>query len=84
MLLGGFLAAPFVRPFHFSRLLWTYLIPVIPLILFYDGVISCLRAYSQEELRDLVSQVGADNYIWEIGEKRGGLARITYLVGYPK
>lgn len=84
MLLGGFLAAPFIRPFRFSRLLWTYLIPVIPLVLFYDGVISCLRAYSQDELRDLVARVGSDDYVWEIGEKRGGLARITYLVGYPK
>ena len=39
MLLGGFLAAPFIRPFRFSRLLWTYLIPVIPLVLFLDGVV---------------------------------------------
>lgn len=84
MLLGGLLAAPFIRPFRFSRLLWTYLLPVIPLVLFYDGIISCLRAYSTEELAELVSKVEADDYVWEIGEERGWLAPITYLVGYPK
>jgi hypothetical protein len=84
MLVGGFLAAPFIRPFRLSRWFWTYLIPVVPLVLFFDGVVSCLRAYSKEELADLVSKVGADDYVWEIGEERGWLAPITCLIGYPK
>jgi hypothetical protein len=84
MFFGGFLTAPFIRPFRFSRLCWTYLIPVIPLVLFFDGVLSCLRAYSKDELLKLVSKVNADDYVWEIGEESGGLAPITYLVGYPE
>jgi hypothetical protein len=84
MFFGGFLAAPFIRPFRLSRWFWTYLIPVIPLVLFFDGVISCLRAYSKQELADLVSKIEAEDYVWEIGEERSGLTPITYLVGYPK
>jgi hypothetical protein len=84
MFFGGFLAVPFIRPFRLSRWFWTYRIPVIPFVLFFDGVISCLRAYSKEELADFVSKVEADDYVWEIGEERGGLAPIAYLVGYPK
>jgi hypothetical protein len=84
MPLAGFLTAPFARPFRISRLLWTYLIPVIPFVLFFDGVISCLRAYSQKELSLLAAQVNADNYVWLIGERPGGLTPVTFLVGYPQ
>ena len=84
MPLGGLLTVPFVRPLRISRLFWTYVIPVIPFVLFFDGVVSCLRAYSQKELRQMVAQVRAENYAWEIGECRGGIAPVSYLVGYPK
>ena len=84
VLLGGFLTAPFIRPFRLSRLFWTYLIPVIPFVLFFDGVISCLRAYSKDELAELVSKVKADDYVWEIGKEPGGLAPVTFLIGYPE
>jgi hypothetical protein len=83
MPLAGLLTAPFARPFRISRLFWTYVVPVIPFVLFFDGVVSCLRAYSQKELSVLTAQVKADNYVWQIGEQSGGLAPITFLLGYP-
>src|SRR5208282_3758201 len=43
MPLAAFLMAPFMRPFRFGRLFWTYVILVIPFVLLHDGVISCLR-----------------------------------------
>jgi hypothetical protein len=84
MPLGGFATAPFTKPFRISRLFWTYVIPVIPFVLFFDGVVSCLRAYSEKELSHLVAQVRSDHYVWQIGEQFGGLAPITFLVGYPR
>jgi hypothetical protein len=74
---------PLVRPFRWSRLLWTYLLPVVPFVLLYDGLVSCLRAYSREELRELVRPLARSGYCWEVGEERGGFLPITYLVGYP-
>jgi hypothetical protein len=77
------LVTPFIRPFRWSRLLWTYLIPVVPLVLTFDTVVSCLRVYSVEELRDLT--VGLDGYRWEAGivsSKRPPVP-ITYLIGVP-
>jgi hypothetical protein len=84
MFVGGLLTAPFIRPFRLSRLCWTYLIPVIPFVLFFDGVISCLRSYSKDELTELVLKVKCEDYVWEIGEEPGGLAPVTFLIGYPK
>ena len=74
---------PFIRPFRWSRLLWTYLIPVIPIVLWFDSIVSVLRVYSVEELSDLT--VGFNNYRWNIGRVRSRRLPITvtYLVGVP-
>lgn len=70
---------PFMRPLRFARLVWTYLLPVIPFVLLFDGVLSCLRAYLPGELRQMASRIGANKYNWEVGES----GPITYLIGYP-
>lgn len=77
---------PSIRPFRWSRLLWTYLIPVVPFVIWYDGIISCLRAYSLDELRELMEATADEagpGYTWQLGEARTGLLPVTYLVGYP-
>lgn len=79
------LMTPFLRPFRWSRLLWTYLIPIFPLMACWDGVVSCLRTYSPEQLRELTAEIRTEGYTWEIGRVRSfGACRITYLFGYPK
>jgi len=73
------------RPFRWSRLFWTFLIPVIPIVLFIDGMISCLRAYSVPELTELSARLPASGYQWSAGREKGRFIRvpITYLIGYP-
>jgi hypothetical protein len=83
MLVGGFATAPFIKPFRLSRLFWTYVVPVIPFVLFFDGVVSCLRAYSREQLSEMVNNVDADGYEWDMGEDAGGLVPITYMLAIP-
>jgi hypothetical protein len=79
------LFTPFRRPFRWSRLIWTYLIPLIPFVLFFDGFVSCLRAYSLEELEEMIDGLPQNEYRWELGEEVGELLplRITYLIGSP-
>ncbi len=45
---------PRIGPFRWSRLLRTYVLPVVPFVLWFDGWMSCLRCYSHEELSELV------------------------------
>ncbi len=80
----AFLAAPFLKPFRLSRLVFTYLIPLVPLFLLWDGFVSCLRVYSPDELRTLVSQLGNTDYDWDIGTTRVGPGVATYLIGTPR
>lgn len=79
------LTLPFLRPFHWSWLLFTYLVPVIPLFVLWDGLVSWLRVYSPAELREMVSQLGASDYAWQIGRIRLGPApaHASYLIGHP-
>ncbi|MEO8900970.1 MAG: class I SAM-dependent methyltransferase, partial [Polyangiaceae bacterium] len=68
-----------------SRLLLTYVVPVVPLCTWWDGVVSCLRAYSPEELQRLVASLPENNYVWDIGRLPvpGAPTSLIYLIGYP-
>jgi hypothetical protein len=89
VLMADILVVPFmrVRPLAGTawRLIWRWLIPIVPLVLLFDGIVSCLRAYSPRELRELSGGLGNCGYEWEIGCVKRGFLRlpITYLVGYP-
>lgn len=77
---------PLIRPFRLSRLLWTYLVPVVPLVILFDGIVSCLRTYTPAELKTLAAEAAAGaQYRWEIGEQRAERQPlpVTYLLGYP-
>ncbi|HEY3835033.1 MAG TPA: class I SAM-dependent methyltransferase [Bryobacteraceae bacterium] len=74
---------PFVRPFRFGYFLFTYLIPLLPLIVFWDGVVSMLRIYSPEQMKEFTADLQASDYVWEVGRLcvpriPGGL---PYLIG---
>ena len=82
--LFGWLAVPFIRPFSWRRLLWAYAIPVWMVFGLWDGLVSCLRTYSPQELRELTADLGRGGYSWEIGRVRSfGACRVTYLLGVP-
>ena len=74
---------PGIRPFRWSRLLWTYVIPVVPFVLWFDGWMSCLRAYSEEELGELVGGLAEGSYRWQWGTQGDGFLPVTYLIGIP-
>ncbi|MBI4233851.1 MAG: class I SAM-dependent methyltransferase [Chloroflexi bacterium] len=81
--LGVLLVTPFVRPFRWSRLLWTYLIPLVPFFFLWDAFASGLRLYSVRELKEIVDGLPSNDYVWEIGQERFP-GSITYLIGCPK
>jgi hypothetical protein len=79
------LTTPFIRPFKLGRILFTYLIPIVPLFVLWDGVVSSLRTYSVEEMKELVSQLeGTENYDFDIGRVPSGPGAVLYLLATPK
>lgn len=76
---------PFIKPFRWSRLIFTYLIPVIPFCTVWDGVISIARLYHPEEMLQMASDADVHHhYRWNSGKIKNkyGLS-IAYLIGTP-
>ena len=49
------LSVPFLRPFRWAWIPFTYLVPVIPIFVLWDGIVSVLRIYDEGELRALAA-----------------------------
>jgi len=75
---------PTLRPFRLAWVPLTYLLPLIPLMVWWDGIVSCLRVYQPPELKELVA--GLDDFDWDIGRVPipGAPIQGTWLVGTPK
>lgn len=73
---------PFVRPLTWKQLIFTYLIPIIPLSFAWDGAVSNVRTYTLEDLDILLEGLESEDYKWEKGRitKR---ANKLYLLGIP-
>jgi hypothetical protein len=76
---------PFARPFRWSYLLFTYLIPLMPILIFWDGVVSMLRIYSPGQMLEMTRDLQRSGYAWEIGRLtvRGSPGNLPYLIGRP-
>jgi hypothetical protein len=84
-LLSYLLITPFIKPRTLPRFFWTYLIPIVPLATCWDGIISLLRVYSVQDLKELTGSFQREDYVWEIGRASTGtpVFEFAYLVGYP-
>jgi hypothetical protein len=79
------LMTPFIKPFHFDRLLFTYLIPIIPLFVLWDGMVSVLRTYTVTELKQMILELSNHAlFDWEVKITKGSSSNILYLLGIPR
>ena len=79
------LITPLIRPFKIGRIIFTYLIPIVPLFVLWDGLVSSLRTYSVKEMNKLVADLkGTESYDWEINKVKSGPSVILYLLGTKK
>ncbi len=79
------LATPFIRPFKIGRIIFTYLIPIVPLFVLWDGIVSSFRTYSVKEMNGLVKELNNNyKFNWKIGRLKSGPGVIMYLIGTKK
>ncbi len=79
------LTTPFIKPFKIGRIIFTYLIPIVPLFVWWDGIVSSLRTYSVKEMKELVNSLEhRDKFDWEIDKIKSGPGVILYLLGTEK
>ena len=76
------LTTPFIRPFKIGRIMFTYLIPIVPLFVLWDGMVSALRTYSVKEMNGLISQLdNQSSFSWEVKRMKTRQGLILYLIG---
>jgi len=75
---------PFVRPMTWQQIIFTYLIPIIPICYAWDGQASLVRTYTFQDLEQIITDIQTPDYRWEMqvaknvkGKKAG-----YYLLGY--
>ncbi len=84
LLISPFLI-PFSGPLKFGRLFFTYIIPILPLFIAWDGVASVFRSYHPAEVEAMAKGLkNADSFTWEIGWQGKGAAKILVALGLPK
>ncbi len=59
------LLTPRVRPLTFTQLLFTYLIPILPFVIAWDGFVSNCRTYTSAEMLAMTREINADSYRWQ-------------------
>ncbi|HEY0134394.1 MAG TPA: hypothetical protein VGB85_09950, partial [Nannocystis sp.] len=83
--ISAMVLTPLIRPFRWSRLALTYVVPVLPAVFMFDGIVSQLRTYTPDELRAMTRPLQRPGYRWEIGTVKHPLlpGRVSYLLGLP-
>lgn len=76
---------PRIRPVSWIQILLTYLPPILPLLIFWEGLVSQLRTYSVSELKGLTRDLQSPDYTWEAGlvEIPRLPVGVPYLIGRP-
>ncbi|MBX3039953.1 MAG: hypothetical protein KF789_04505 [Bdellovibrionaceae bacterium] len=80
--LVAIVCAPFVKPFRLLRLVFTFLIPLLPLMIAWDGIVALFKIRSPERLKELMTSDGTDGWTWKVGKSpnnRGGF--VIFLQG---
>jgi hypothetical protein len=78
------LLTPFFKPFSWTRIVFTYFIPLIVLCTLWDGSISVLRFYSKKQLVQFAAHYSSGDYGWQAGQLKNRLGfPVNYLAGIP-
>lgn len=80
-------SVPWLRPFRWSWLVLTYVVPLIPLFVMWDGTISTLRVYTRDELLALAAAADPERtFEWTVEEiaMRPSPVPGLALIGIPK
>ena len=73
---------PIVRPMTWQQIVFSYIIPIIPLCFAWDGAVSNARTYTLSDMDELLKDLESDDYHWEKGSFEG-ITKKLYLLGLP-
>jgi len=79
------LTLPFFMKLTLKNIVFTYIIPIFPIIFTWDTIVSHLRCYTEEEIEDMIVKADKNNnYTYIVGNYRAGKFPVLYCIAYPK
>ncbi|MTI29949.1 hypothetical protein [Xanthovirga aplysinae] len=84
MALIAILYTPFVKPIHWKDILFSWVIPVVPICFAWDGLASEPRVYTFKDIEELLP-LKNNVYTWEVknAKKKNGKTLGYYILGLP-
>ncbi|HLO90841.1 MAG TPA: hypothetical protein VK172_06710 [Lentimicrobium sp.] len=78
------LLTPFIKPFSFGRLIFTYIFPLVIIGAVWDGVVSIIHLHSFSSLKNLIDNHELNKFQWKIIKLKNKLGMsINSLIGIP-
>jgi hypothetical protein len=75
----------FARRWKLRLFMTSIVMPIIPLMLVFDAIISVMRTYTEEEVMRMIDSLPVKNFKWDIGTTRFMLIfRATYIFGWKE
>jgi hypothetical protein len=79
------LAPFFAQRWRVRLFLTSLVVPIIPLMLVFDAVVSVLRTYTKEEVLNMAASLPVENFRWDVGSIKFMLVfRATYIFGWKE
>jgi hypothetical protein len=78
-----FFITPMIRPMSWQQLIFTYIVPILPIIIAWDGAVSNARTYTLADMDILLEGLKSDDYIWKKNTIKGKGGNKIYLMGLP-
>ena len=73
---------PMARPMTWYQLVFTYLVPIIPICFAWDGAVSNARTYTIADMETLLKDIKSPGYHWDMNVIPGKAKKI-YVKGMP-
>lgn len=77
-----FFLTPLIRPMSWQQIVFTYIIPLLPIFIAWDGAVSNIRTYTLNDWDEILEDLQSDDYVWEKGIIKNKVKK-SYLMGYP-
>jgi hypothetical protein len=74
---------PFIKPFHWLRILFTYIIPINIITVFIDGIISILKSKTKKQYKTMLQHLNTNDFSVEVNSIFNFPSKIITIIAQP-
>ncbi len=74
---------PLIKPMTWQQIVLTYLIPILPFFIAWDGTVSNIRTYTENDFNKLISEIPDPDYNWSFESVKAKGGNKIAIIGEP-